>query len=152
MAYSHSTPKCLGALPSAVVVNSKHSCTKCGALDYLFHMDEGEAHALGKLCVGSGVAILSITSLPHLHNHCAPNNASRNSQRTQMCSDIFIFGVKKDERGKLEAPPFTSLLFWMFGIKVGKLDALPFCIVLSPEGKLDILPFLCLHHQSLYKL
>eukprot|EP00957_Ditylum_brightwellii_P100911 7690878-Ditylum_brightwellii.AAC.1 len=68
-------------------------------------------------------------------------------QRTQMNLDVLVI-LQEDEGGKLEALPSTSLLFWMLGIKVGKLDALPFCVVSSPGGKLDILPFLFLRHQS----
>eukprot|EP00957_Ditylum_brightwellii_P078099 5937589-Ditylum_brightwellii.AAC.1 len=106
---------------------------------------------MGKLCGGNGVAIMaiiSIASLPHLHKRCAPNNASqceRTLPHAQMCPDIFVI-VHKDEEGKLEALPSTSLLFWVLGVKVGKINALAFCIVSSPRGKLDILPFLFLHH------
>eukprot|EP00957_Ditylum_brightwellii_P196393 14963696-Ditylum_brightwellii.AAC.2 len=50
-----------------------------------------------------------MSSLLHLHNRCAPDNASRNWQRTRTCLDIF--GVKKDEGGKLEALQSASLLF-----------------------------------------
>eukprot|EP00957_Ditylum_brightwellii_P172723 13148712-Ditylum_brightwellii.AAC.1 len=56
---------------------------------------------------GNGVAILtilSIVSLPRLHNHCEPDNASGSSWCAQMCPDV-VDVVKKDGEGKLEAPP-----------------------------------------------
>eukprot|EP00957_Ditylum_brightwellii_P123172 9391161-Ditylum_brightwellii.AAC.1 len=47
-------------------------------------------------------------SLPHLHNHCAPDNASRSSRCTRMCPNVVV--VEKNQEMKLEAPPSVPLL------------------------------------------
>eukprot|EP00957_Ditylum_brightwellii_P026676 2017805-Ditylum_brightwellii.AAC.1 len=68
-----------------------------------------------------------------------------------MCPNILVI-AQEDEEGKLKALPSASLLFWMLRIKLEKLDDLPFSVVSSPGGKLDVPPLLFLHHRSVSKL